>query len=57
MDGAGTDDDKEAVRGIGVLDYGGGGVARVENGLLGDGRLRNLVLEEVGGCKGIVATD
>lgn len=57
MDGAGADDDEEAVRRIRVLDYGCGSVAGVEDGGLGDRGLRDLVLEEVGGGEGVVATD
>jgi hypothetical protein len=57
VDGAGADDDEEAVRRIRVLDYGCGSVAGVEDGGLGDRGLRDLVLEEVGGGEGVVATD
>ena len=57
MDGAGTDDDEEAVGRVGVLNYRCGGIAGVKDGLLRGLGLRDLVLEKVGGCEGVVASD
>jgi hypothetical protein len=57
VDGAGADDNEEAVRRVRVLDYGCGGVAGVEDGGLGGRGLRDLVLEEVRGGERVVATD
>ena len=57
MDGARTNYDEEASGGVSVLDYGGGGITGVEDGRFGGGRLRNLVLKEVGRGERVVATN
>jgi hypothetical protein len=57
VDGAGSYDDEEALRGVSVGDDGGGGVARGEDGGFRGRRLRDFMLEEVGRRKGIVAAD
>lgn len=48
VDGAGADDDEEAVVWISVLHYVGDGIAGVYDGGFGFGGLEDLMLEEVG---------
>lgn len=55
VDGAGTDDDKEAVVWISILHYVGDGVAGVDDGGFGFGGLEDFMLEEVGWGEGIHA--
>ena len=57
MDGAGADDDEEAVVGVGVLDYGNAFFTRLKHGLLRGGRLGDFVLQEIGRGERVVATD
>ena len=57
VDGAGADDDEEAVVWISILDYVGDGVAGIYDGGFGFGRLEDLMLEEVGWGERIDAAD
>jgi hypothetical protein len=57
VDGAGPDDDEEALLGVGAGDDGYGLLAALVDRLLGVGRLGDLMLEEVGRGEGVVAAD
>lgn len=57
VDRAGPDDNEESVFGVGAGHNGHGFVAALEDSVLRLGRLRNLMLEEVGRSQGVVAAD
>lgn len=54
MDRAGADNDEEAVEGITPVEDGGGFLTAGNDGTLRLGGLRDLMLEEVRWCKGVV---
>lgn len=54
MDGAGSDDDKETMRGIGILDDGNGGITGVDDRLPALRRLRDFMLKQVWRSEGVV---
>lgn len=57
VDRARADDDEQAALGIGAVDDGHSLFARLDDGLLGFGGLRDLVLQQIGGRQRVVALD
>lgn len=57
VDGAGANDDEQAVLLVGAIDNGDGLVTAAEYGLLGLGGLRDLVLEQIGRSQRVVAAN
>jgi hypothetical protein len=57
VDGAWADDDEQPALGVLALNDGDGLIAAGEDGFARLGRLRDLALQEIGGCEWVVAAD